>query len=415
MLLTQAEVYEECVGFRLPFGGGFNCKSVVYGPFEDMDCLEEKTIILNNLKNTAINGKKKKDCRDGSKMRNQGLSYAAVTNADDLASRIAPELSFSNTQLGKASNIKKNGACTSLPYNLRVNTLSPTDPNGFSGGVKATPRTTSQCFDFSSAESLTQSLPRIDDDKDIAIEAAKTLVIGNQGTSNDIELQECMNSINGLEECIPISIIEGDEFQSQATISCAVANPNFNNLFGKVAFSKDPRCPDPTQTYKITEASPPEFVCGASSMKIERTLEDCCGNTDSYTHFLKIEQVPPIITQALGSMDVTATCDTNIHPSVYGEPSFNRGCRLANEKVEFIQTDPSFDLGTCTTTLQRTFTVSENGCEAQSQNFVQIITLENNYDPQFDFFPSDKTIGVFDSYGTDAFGFPTAFQQCGLP
>jgi hypothetical protein len=130
---------------------------------------------------------------------------------------------------------------------------------------------------------------------------------------------------------------------------------------------------------------------------------------------LKIEQVPTKITQVLGSMDVTATCDTNIHPSVYGEPSFNGGCRLANKKVALIQTDPSFNLETCTTTLQRTFTVSENACEEQSQNFVQIITLENNYDPQFDFFPSDKTIGVFDSYGTDAFGFPTAFQQCGLP
>ena len=413
ILLTQVVVYKECAG---GFNIGFNCKNKSYGPFENQECVTEKATILTNISKRAMDAKEKKECRNDSKMRNQGLSYAATANVDDLRSQITPELSFSTMQLGKTSDIEGKGACAPLPYTLRVNTLSPTDPNGFSGEPKNFSSSTSQCFDFSSAESLENTLPLLDEEKDKVSDAAKDVVIGDQGIGKDTDLQECKNSVDGLENCIPVEIIDGGEgFQSQATISCGFANPNFNNLFGKVEFSKDPRCSDPIQTFSIAKASPPEFVCGARSMEIERTVEDCCGFKASITHLLKIEQVPPTITQVIGSMDKTLSCDANIHSSEFGQPSFNGGCRLANTKVMLSQTDPSFNLDTCTTTLQRTFRISENNCEEQAQNFVQTITLENNYDPQFDFFPPDKTIEVFDSYGTNALGFPTAFQQCGLP
>ena len=52
-------------------------------------------------------------------------------------------------------------------------------------------------------------------------------------------------------------------------------------------------------------------------------------------------------------------------------------------------------------------------CSSQSAAHVQTLTLENDYDPTWDYFPDDVTVDVFDDYGTEALGFPTAYQQCG--
>lgn len=380
-------------------------------------CVYKKLEILKEMKAKANDAKQKQDCRNGSQMRNQGLLYAGLTDVNALAGQIAPKLSFETMQLGKTSGIGQGATtCKQLPYTLSVNKLSPLDPNGFNEDTGSAEGTTIECFEFRSLDALTQTLPGLDEDKEPASITGKDLVLGDQGLDNDIELQECKNSVDGLEDCVPVSLTEGVGFQSEAIISCKNANnPNFNALFGGVTINKDPRCPVPEQSFLVVGGSPSDLACGGRSMTIERMVADCCGNTATMTHVLNIVQAPPSITQSPGSMDVTTTCDANIHPSEFGEPSFAGGCAAANHNIELDQADPVFDLSACTTTLQRIFKLTENGCEAQGQFFVQTITLENNYAPQFDFFPPDKTIGVFDAYGTKALGFPTAFQKCGLP
>jgi len=57
--------------------------------------------------------------------------------------------------------------------------------------------------------------------------------------------------------------------------------------------------------------------------------------------------------------------------------------------------------------------LSHNLAYLISDTFVQTLTLDNNYPPSWDYFPDDVNIGVFDDYGTEALGFPTAYQQCG--
>ena len=385
---------------------------------EDLPCVNEKLETLKTVQIKVKDAKEKQECRDGSQMRNQGLSYAGATDIDTLAGQIAPKISFKPIQLGKTSDIAADGgrACKALPYVLSVNTLSPQDPNGFGGVADSADGTTTQCFEFSSADELTRTLPRLEDDTDKLSSTGKLLVVGDQGSDNDTELQDCKNSVDGLENCVPVSITEGVDFKKEATISCNnVKNPNFNKLFGGVTIEEDPRCTVPGQSFMIVGGSPSDSACGARTMTIERRVQGCCGNTAVIEHVLNIEQTAPTITQQPGSMDVKTTCDANIHLSQFGQPSFDGGCAVASHVIAVDQTDPVFDESTCTTTLQRTFKLTENGCEDQGQLFEQTITLQNNYAPQFDSFPPDKAIGVFDSYGTQALGFPTAFQQCGLP
>jgi len=96
-----------------------------------------------------------------------------------------------------------------------------------------------------------------------------------------------------------------------------------------------------------------------------------------------------------------------------GEPSYETGCPGAEQDFEVKDRETVFDQGTCETKITREFRLVDDGCEDKAVSFDQKITLTNTHKPEWDFFPPDVTIAVFDDYGTDATGFPTAFQACG--
>jgi hypothetical protein len=130
-------------------------------------------------------------------------------------------------------------------------------------------------------------------------------------------------------------------------------------------------------------------------------------------HVLVIEQVPPVITTEVGALDKTLACDENIHPLVLGTPEFEAGCDGMSVESSSVDSEGIFDKFTCTTTIERTFTIKQNQCDENAQTFIQTIELENNYNPEWDSFPNDATVDVFGDYGTETLGFPTVYQRCG--
>ena len=148
--------------------------------------------------------------------------------------------------------------------------------------------------------------------------------------------------------------------------------------------------------------------CGAVEMRMNRIGRDCCGTqTPAIEHTLQVERLPPSFTTEAGSLDKMLLCDANIHPTVTGVPAFSRGCADAVQTLEASDV-VTFNADSCDKTITRTFTLRDDDCATTEQTYVQNITLEDHYLPQFDIFPDDISVRVFDSYGTDATGFPTA-------
>lgn len=408
-------VFKHCVG-GLSIGG-LNCYKKTEGPVEDIKCLQIKAKKINEMKTKAADAKLKQTCRQESQERNQGLKYINRADETSAVEGLNAKLSFEEVTLGTSSSMQGvTTLCKPLSFNLRVNTLSPSNANGFDGSRGNTGfKNTADCFDFLNKDVLIQTLPKFNQEKEPIINDAKSVVVGSQGLHNDESLTSCKASIDGLEDCVSPRVSEGQGFQTEASMTCGDGKPNLLSLFGQIDIEVDPRCQaSPTQGFIMTGGSPPDGACQPRKVFYDRIIKGCCGDDVKISHVLNIEPTPPTITQPVGSKDVTKTCDANIHPDVFGDPIFQTSCAYASTSMSIEQSDPEFDLATCQTTIQRTFRLVESGCNANEQLFLQTITLENDYAPEFDFFPPDTTIGVFDEYGTGALGFPTAFQVCGL-
>ncbi|CAB9499808.1 expressed unknown protein [Seminavis robusta] len=208
--------------------------------------------------------------------------------------------------------------------------------------------------------------------------------------------------------------------QESHTLTCLddVTALNLQQLFGQSVFSVDTSCnsiPSPIFSFETDDRKNQmnEDGCGPLEMKVARMATDCCGeDTEPIEHTLLVERLPPRFTSTAGSLDVSLGCDVNIHPSVTGVPEYERGCIDAVQSLTVADTS-SYNTTTCATTIERTFILQDDGCELTEQTFVQKITLEDTYVPQFDLFPENVTLKVFDPYGPDLTGFPTAFQRCG--
>ena len=371
-----------------------------------------------------MDSKIKKDSRNKSQNRNKGIKYAGENKASFKANLDA-KLTFNKIQLGKTStlsNSARNGstsACKPAEYNLVSQSLS-TSSEQFDGSTRASiQQTTGKCFDFTSEDSLKETLGSFDDEKQTAGPNLAKEVINGQGIDNDEQFRNTLNSANGLDNCMAVEMIPNtDDFSSTAKMKCNDSNPNFKKMFGSVTVNYDNRCEEkPEQQFIITGSSAAETNCGGRSITIDRTIKDCCGNISTIEHTIEVEKVPPTFTQEPNSLDLVRTCDFNMHPSnpELPRPSFARGCDASSIRMGYDDTVSVFNHLTCATTFTRRTTLTESNCDEFKQTFIQDIVLKNDYAPIFDSFPNDKTIGVFDSYGSDALGFPTAFQQCGLP
>jgi hypothetical protein len=318
-----------------------------------------------------------------------------------------------NFTIGKTSELVNASACKSLPYEVSVNELA-TETHGTSGSRRNASGTSSSCVDFSSKSGLSSTLSGLQ--QDVAT-AAKDASRGSQGLDKDPSAQKCGAVAGAVCDPSQPTLTEGPDFQLMATVDCNIdfSTFNFDSVFGKANLNMDPTCKAKTPLYKILSTTDDETDgCSPVTMTIERYATDCCKQkTNTFQHILTIETLPPKFLTTAGSMDAELDCTANIHPEELGAPDYEPGCPEALQELEVSDAEPVFDSLTCRTTIERTFSVSDDGCAAKTQSFLQKITLTNDYDPEWDFFPPDTTIGVFDDYGTDAVGFPTVYQRCG--
>ena len=196
---------------------------------------------------------------------------------------------------------------------------------------------------------------------------------------------------------------------------------NLGDLFGITVLDVDETCPTffaPVFSYvtdnkKHRKKDDEATGCGPVEMTVQRIGQDCCAQaTQPVEHSILVERFAPKFSTKAGSMDVTTTCDANIHPMYTGTPTFESGCPDALSTVSVVD-KTTLDTDTCTHIVERSFLLRDDGCANTEQTFMQTITLEDNNPPEFDYFPSDRTIRIFDAYGTLENGFPTAFQKCG--
>lgn len=218
------------------------------------------------------------------------------------------------------------------------------------------------------------------------------------------------------------SISKGDNFKTEHTISCDVdiASLNFGVIFGDVVETVSDLCPSGLDVgFQIVQSfDDDEDGCAPTTLEIARVATDCCGRTTTppLFHQLKIEVVPPRFTTEAGSIDQTLDCTANLFPSDSNPipvPETEEGCPESENQVTVQDSSTVFDPNTCETSWTRTWTVTQDGCAATSATFLQQFTLQNDYLPEWDFFPEDIVVGFFEKYGTDDLGYPTVFQKCG--
>jgi hypothetical protein len=359
------------------------------------------------LKDKQNDAKKKQDCRRESESSNQGLTYAGETGDDEL--RDGLDVGMENTEdfkIGMSSEMASSDGCKPLPFSVNVNPLDSTSPGFIENSAKKTASGTSRTC-FKTSEALENSLADL---KKGAGEKAGDAARGEQGLDKDESVSACSNS----DSCITPRIVKAPNFRETASVFCNVdfAKLNYKELFGDISTEVDSRCIPKKARFNFLNALPP-LSCDPVELKMQRTVHDCCGKKASVDHTLKVEPLPPKITQAPGSMDKPdLQCDSDISPSILGFPTYEPGCPGSQVGKNVDDSNTEFDLDTCTTTIKRKFTITENGCKESAQSFVQTLVLKNDYNPDWDEFPADVKIEVFDEYGTEALGFPTAYQKC---
>lgn len=399
--------WDECTEIRVLFisVGTVDCKSKTSAEYIKKDCKDWKLQLLEDLKDKGDDAKKNQDCRRNSENNNKGLKYAGETPESDLKRDLDVGMDDTNFIIGKASEMESGDGCKPMPFTVNVTTLSSTSP-GFTSSRKSESGTSSTCFKTEEdlINSFSNNLKTEVADK--ATDAAR----GSQGRDKDENLRQC----SGTDECSLPRIEPKPNFKPVASVFCTqdFSKLNYQTTFGDVEAIVDSKCAARAARFRFLD-SLPRLSCNPVELQVKRSARDCCGNEAFLMQTLQVVPLRPTITQPERSMDVTQACDADINPTVLGFPTFEAGCPNSDLQLSMDDVDALFDVTTCTSTIKRTFSVVENGCVNSKQTFEQIISLENNYNPEWDFFPEDRVVGVFDDYGTESQGFPTVFQRCG--
>lgn len=399
-LTSFSSAWEEC--WRVLFIG-VDCTRKYSKEYIKDDCRERKLQLYEDLKNEQADAKRKLDCRRDNEETSQGLKFAGDADDEDLQEGLDVSMGETNFNIGKISELGNGDGCKPMPFSVQVQTLASTVP-GFSGSKSNASGTSRTCF--GDQTQLETSLVQL---KSNVADSAKDAATQSQG-ANDENFKTC----SGTEDCTIPELVPQENFRQAAGVFCTqdMSRIDYRGLFGDVLPVIADRCAPRVPRFRVDSSLPP-LSCDTVDLRIKRSIRDCCGKEASIFQTLQVVPVPPTITQAPGSMDKTLLCDANISPFVLGFPSYEEGCPNAFIERKFEDSNPIFDSSTCTTTITRTLRIVENGCDRLAQSFVQTILLQNPYNPEWDFFPDDTTIGVFDEYGTEVLGFPTAFQKCG--
>lgn len=399
------------------------CKRAIFVPYDcrrksqvfpDRACYETKAEQVELLKQDTKVADSQRRCRENSESRNQGIKWASESTVDEVGSSVAATMPTSNVELGKSSTLNPGGVCERLPFSVDVNALSTVTPGVTSTRLSSEGKTSKQCIDFESVETLEETFRNSGFQDDVA-ETARELSRGNQGLDKDQEVQSCNDIV--VDQCVAPLLFEGAGFTKTASVACdVVASLSVEAIFGPVVPKIDSFCPSSSNAVEARLGQFDETAdsCAPVSLDIERFARDCCNQkTNVIVNHLEVIPLPPSFIEAPGELDVELTCDSNIHPMGGNvmSPTFVPGCPDAVQSLDFFE-EATFDMGTCMTTVKRTYVVTDDGCDALKSSYGQMILLRNDYNPEWDFFPDDKTIEVFEDYGPDNTGFPTAFQRC---
>lgn len=359
-------------------------------------------------------------CREASKNQNQGLAFVATDPAiepEDFGTKMEP----SHQPLGKLSSLQgPNGACRKLDYGINVKSLS-TDSQSFDGSMKSGEGTSSMCINFLDNNTLAESLNDDAFKQEIA-DVAKDAARGSQGLDKDIKLRMCSEIAREMCDTAP-RIAPGPNFKESVDIFCDIdlSGLTVDELLGTaVTDVLDHRCEEGLVIRSMLEFVDVQGACAPEQLTVTRFAEDCCRTmTNKITQTIYIHAKPPRFvddsdnTLEPGAMDVVVSCTDDISPFELGYPKFVPGCKESVVDITAEDSEPVFNPATCETEIKRKFTIVQDGCMKEKETFIQVITLRDSYDPIYDFFPPDQTIGVFDPYGTDALGLPKAFSRCG--
>ena len=312
--------------------------------------------MIMKLKEDADQANKQDKCRQDSEGRNQGLVYVNITDPNTLASELGPQMKPTNQSIGNLTSM----TCDQLPFNVAVNTLKSSELD-LSGDAASGDGMSTECVDFASNEALGKSLLGLQ--KSVAGKASD-LSRGDQGLDKDTTVTECGEKAELECKIAPsFSYNDGDRKQS-ATITCDIDSKfKYTDVFGMATFIQDSSCPKRETRFTVVETmDDPNDGCDPLKLKIERSATDCCKNRAQDIHFLTIKPLPPSFKSSTLPSDYTGMCDDNIHPRITGAPEPVAGCKDAPVNVN-LQDESVFDLQTCVTTVKRTFTVEQNGCE----------------------------------------------------
>jgi len=412
------DTWEVCTCFLVCF----DCKrkNSKENPYLNDDCVQYNVQQWQGMQETSERASVQDQRADESKARNQGLAYVGnETNnvqVDDLNTTLDP----TKQPLGKLSGLQNvASACKPLSYNVNVNSLSDDSPS-IGDPVKAN-GSSSECIDFSNNNTLAASLNSNTFKSDIA-KVAQDASRGTQGLDKDENLKESAMIVNLMCTKPPI-IAEGENFAASVDIFCDedISTMTVDKLAGKVITEQvDDLCKEGLVIRSMWTRNEAEAPCGPEQLTLTRYAVDCCDqNSTTITQTINILPKPPRFIDSdgnaleAGSMDIVVDCTADIFPSTLGYPLYETGCEESVVDINATDSDPVFNPATCETEITRTFTLIQDDCTEDPETFVQVITLRDPYDPVFDFFPPDQSIGVFDPYGTDSTGLPTAFSRCG--
>ena len=391
--LMSYEYEDNCV--ELPDGQKFNCQTKRESYFPEPQCFREGARKMNELYNII----------------NDALWFESNCEAQSNRADISLAEGFSITSPQTVFPFGEETCQISFELNFpRVSIGGQID-------FSSVQIISDVCLIFDTATNIISSFASLRQnlaDKVIDI----TTRAGRDGSCTPLEERRCDDPL-----------LTVPQFSSSVTMSCNenFSGLNLNALFGASIFNTDERCrsfSSPIFDFDLTIEMGSDSRkhkdnnwngCGALAISVQRYGEDCCHQfSEPLIQTLFIEREPPQFYTPAGSLDVTTTCDANLHPRVTGMPEFAGGCRDSVTTVDVEETK-TLDATTCVTTLERTFVLRDDGCEETQQQYVQTIALSDDYTPEWDYFPEDVTLRVFDPYGTEATGFPTAFQKCGLP
>lgn len=363
----KRQTWEEC---KRAFFVPYDCKDKFSEAYPEQKCAEEKAAMIEQLIEDAEQGEEQDLCKEASKDRNQGLQFVnenrTAEEDNQVVEDLSPQLEPIAQSLGSAKALSRAGKCQNLNFDVNVKTLDSTS-KGFDGKTGSGSGTSTECLDFSNNETLTDALEVFKQNS--VAEKAADLSRGDQGLDKDAEVKKCRDVAEDACDRKPTLVYAAAPYdrKESATITCDKIDGTFKygDYLGRATVNMDPSCTKRAIKFTPKQVGDSKDGCDNLTLEITRSVKDCCQQSVSDTQTLIIKPLPPTFTTPTGSLDGVFQCDANIHPTQpgVGVPEADPGC--TDRLLEYdIDEKSSFDPLTCVTTVTRTWTVTQDMCEA---------------------------------------------------